>query len=316
MGEEEDRTVMQALLREVGSIKSMQQKSDQKINEKLDGIQASFLPLTQEVSRHSKEIGYLDIERRRKNLIIFGLVESQNESVSDLENKVLELIVRALEVTTFTLMELDFVKRIRSTKQPRPVKLAFTTQRRKFEILKNTGRLKGTNIFIHEDSSPEVREQEKALRGEMMRLRNEGKYAVIRAGRLITREGTSSQANSNIDRTNRAPQNKRVLSESPENIQSKRLNLNVGNGNLMDIQDGSGTQENNSQVLSSQVSNVLEGTQSGPHQSTQALSSFLRPPILSAQNSNSAALLTGNQSSCSPDLYNYFQKVNHKGTDG
>ncbi|KAI5756505.1 hypothetical protein M8J77_025566 [Diaphorina citri] len=64
----------------------------------------------------------------------------------------------------------------RQPNKSRPVIIGFTTQRRKFKVLKNKGKLRGSNIFIHEDTSPEVREKEKQLRVEMKRLRAEGNF--------------------------------------------------------------------------------------------------------------------------------------------
>lgn len=239
---------MEALFQEIVGIRNMQQEtlvSNKTVNEKLDGIQNAVQPLSQEVSKHAKELKYLDHEKRRRNLIIFGLSEISNESLRDLENKVVHLITRTLEVSTFSLSELDFTKRIKSQSvTPRPVLLAVTTQRRKFEILRSTGKLKGSKIFVHEGASPEVRQQEKNLRVEMKRLRDEGKYAVIRSGRLITHDTYRSVAQ-------QTSQHKRALSESPNidpSVYHKRANMNISNLSS-DMSDSITDQENNAGLL-------------------------------------------------------------------
>lgn len=225
MGEEGEELSMKALFEDIREIKLMNQESrvsDEKINRKLDEINNKFQPLTETVAQHSKEIKYLDQDKRRKNLIVFGLEEHMQESRHDLETKVLNLIVNNLDVAEFTLLELDFCRRLgnHSTKA-RPVLLAVTTQRRRFEILRNRGKLKDSNIFIREDSSPEDRKQEKELLAEMLRLRKEGKYAVLRSGKLIVRD--------RIDTNKTSGNNKRALSESPkeEDYKNKRVNLNA-----------------------------------------------------------------------------------------
>lgn len=227
MGDQEN-TDMKALFNEIVSMRTSQEESDKKINAKLDNIQSSFQPLQQEVATHSKELKYLDYEKRRKNLIVFGLQESSEEAVRDLENKVLHLIVNTLNIRDFTLAELDFSRR-QGKRVPtggvRSVMVAFTTQRRKFEILKNKSKLKGSNIYINEDSSPAAREQEKQLRSEMRRLRSEGKYAVIRSGRLITADHREPPPST----TNNTTRNKRALTESPTDSPPRLKRIHANN---------------------------------------------------------------------------------------
>ncbi|KAI5726983.1 hypothetical protein M8J76_012200 [Diaphorina citri] len=225
MGEENEQFTMKALFREIAGIKHMQKEtlaSNKNVNEKLDKIQNAVEPMIQVVAKHTHELKYLDYEKRRKNLIIFGISENEGEIVRDLENKILHLVVHTLGVSDFSLYELDFIRRIGKSRSsaPRPVIMAFTTQRRKFEILKSKSKLKGKNIYIHEDTAPEIREKEKNLRGEMMRLRGEGKYAVIRSGRIITYDKVQTEESSS------RAFNKRALSESPNETytHSKRVN--------------------------------------------------------------------------------------------
>ncbi|KAL1448686.1 hypothetical protein WDU94_000562 [Cyamophila willieti] len=167
---------MDDLFREIGNIKQMQvdsKRSDETINKKLDNIQETLQPIQEDVARHSREIKSLNHDKRRKNLVIFGLPQEAEESVEQLEEKIMHLFIHTMGVTTFTLMELDFVKRTKSEKMPKPVVLGFTTQRRKISILKNRGKLRGSRIYTHEDSTPEIRAQEKALRTQMYELRRE-----------------------------------------------------------------------------------------------------------------------------------------------
>ncbi|KAL1447101.1 hypothetical protein WDU94_003567 [Cyamophila willieti] len=306
---------MNSLCQELVSIRTMQQKSldgQEEINKKLDNIQNVFQPLVQEVESHAKEIKYLDQDKRRKNLIVFGLEEARDETVRDLETKVLNLILNTLQIKDFTLLELDISRRQgkrRDNDKPRPVLISFTTQRRKIEILKNKGKLKGSNIYIHEDSSPAVREQEKQLRGEMRRLRSEGKFAVIRSGRLITNNSISNK--------------KRALSESPkqEASNSKRVNMNVSDTSscsdmFVDSNTETGVvdQQNAAQVEQTNASAILDppGSTAPPIRQTP---SIITPPTLLAPGSlptpaltfpNSArAKQTGSGSQ--PTIANYFQ---------
>lgn len=212
---------LQALFQEISIIKSMQKsslESDTMINKKLDSIQNTLLPIQEEVSRHSKDLQHLDLEKRRKNLIVFGLAQDAGETPDSLANKVQHLIVNILGLSSFILLELDFIKRTKGRPgETRPVLLGLTTQRRKIEILKSRSKLKGQDISIREDCSSEMRKQEKALLGERNKLRAEGKYAVIRSGKLIWHDKSA---------TDKTPSNKRALSESPNapTPQIKRFN--------------------------------------------------------------------------------------------
>lgn len=231
MGEERQFS-LEALFKEITDVKNMQREtlaSDKLVNEKLDAIQNTVQPMIQVVDKHTRDIKYLDHEKRRRNLIIFGLVQGENESYNHLEHKIVHLITRTLELSTFSLSELDFCRRIKSrTTSPRPVILGFTTQRRKIEILKCTGKLKGTNIYVHEDLSSEDREKEKNLRVNMKELRKEGKFAIVRSGRLISYDNPRPQSSAPPPGT----QNKRAHSESPNDAPTQHKRLNFNNSNV------------------------------------------------------------------------------------
>lgn len=191
--------------------------SDAKINEKLDTIQLSLEPMKEEISKHSSAIAQLDFEKRRRNIIIFGLEDKQDESFQDLEHTLLSLITNRLELPDFSLLELDFARRLKTQPngKPRPVLLGFTTQRRKIAVLKSRGKLKGTKIYMHEDSTPQVREKEKALHSEVAELRKQGKFAFLRAGKIIAFDNKTTPASLNIHTPRKV--SKRPHSESPNN---------------------------------------------------------------------------------------------------
>uniref|UniRef100_A0A8D8ZP84 Uncharacterized protein n=1 Tax=Cacopsylla melanoneura TaxID=428564 RepID=A0A8D8ZP84_9HEMI len=235
MMSEDKNYSMNDLVLAMQNMNTMNILNNTKINEKLDSIQASLEPMKAELAKHSTAISHLDFEKRRKKIIIFGLVEKQGETFQDLENMLLRFITNTLELTDFTLLELDCAKRLKPQPggKPRPILLGFTTQRRKIAVLKNRGKLKGTKIHIHEDAPPEVREKEKALQDEVRHLRNQGKFAVLRAGKIITHDNKvdpKKQANQTQEKT----RTKRAHSESPnDTITSKRQasdqNVNVSN---------------------------------------------------------------------------------------
>ncbi|KAI5750676.1 hypothetical protein M8J77_000317 [Diaphorina citri] len=215
---------MQKLFMEIKKIKNMQTDANTRINEKLDTIlKESLLPMKAEIAKHSSAIAQLDFDKRRKNIIIFGLEEKQGESFQDLESILLNLVCNTLELSDFSLLELDFARRLKPQPngKPRPVLLGFTTQRRRISVLKNCGKLKGTKIHIHVDTSPEVREKEKTLQNEVMQLRRQGKHAILRRGKVIIQDNKAAPGSSGSHTQKQVT--KRALSESPDETNNKRI---------------------------------------------------------------------------------------------
>lgn len=239
-----DEYTLQALFREMQTIKTMQTGNHNTISTKLDSIQNNFDLVKEELNQHSKSLKNLDYEKRRKNLVIFGIPEENDRS--QLENVIFKLINENLQIYSFSLLELDFCRRLGKPQQkPRPVLLGLTTQRRKIEILKNGKKFKGTPIYIKEDCPPQDRDTREALLEEMRKLRNEGKYAVVRYGKLITYDRRGETASSNANN-----RNKRALSESPGETSSVKkvhhnssIDLNGSNASSL-MQIGEDAEEN------------------------------------------------------------------------
>ncbi|XP_008485998.2 uncharacterized protein LOC113466319 [Diaphorina citri] len=174
-----DEYTLQALFREMQTIKTMQTGNHNTISTKLDSIQNNFDLVKEELNQHSKSLKNLDYEKRRKNLVIFGIPEESDRN--QLENVIFKLINENLQIYSFSLLELDFCRRLGKPQQkPRPVLLGLTTQRRKIEILKNSKKFKGTPIHIKEDCPPQDRDTREALLEEMRKLRNEGETSSVK----------------------------------------------------------------------------------------------------------------------------------------
>lgn len=214
------------------------------VSNKLDGIKTNFDSVTGVLNDHSNQLDSLDFDRRRKNVIIFGVSEDRN----DLENIVLNLFCEHMKINGFSLMELDFCRRLGKQPnhvKPRPILVGLTTQRRKIEILKNSTTLKGTPIFIKQDMSPGARETQKKLREERDNLRSQGKNAVIRSGQVICNDNYVPASRHGFNHTTESVStrnvNKRAHSQSPSDIigtqksAAKKTNQNISaESNLLD----------------------------------------------------------------------------------
>lgn len=210
-----DSNIITELKAVLGTFKAEIQVNNEKIYEKLDQIQESLNPLKQEVKSLSSKVEIQDRNSRRKNLIIYNLEDNNKETPDILENQITNLITQNLQVTDFTKLELDFVRRMGQPKKaadkPRPVIIGLTTERRKQEILRKCNLLKNTNISVQQDLTIEARTQRKVLVNKMKEEKNKGNDVVIRRNKLVVRgkmdEDHSGQGIGN---------NKRALSESPE----------------------------------------------------------------------------------------------------
>lgn len=225
MGSENTYT-LEALFRELGEIKKLQTGNHTTVSTKLDNIQQNFESVNSVLTKHSRDIENLEYDKRRKNLIIFGVSEDSQQ----LDMILLSLVTNKLQINDFSLLELDFCRRIGQKKEshkPRPIIMGLTTQRRKVEILKNSKKLKGTSITIQEDCPPEIRANNKLLLDEMKKLRSEGKYAAVRYGKLIVHDNRQEHAAGNVKLSS-----KRAHSTSPEEAGNKRMNHNLSSGTV------------------------------------------------------------------------------------
>ncbi|KAI5693424.1 hypothetical protein M8J76_001306 [Diaphorina citri] len=176
------------------------------IKSSLDTIQSTLPEMRSQLNTHSEQISSFERDRRRKNLVIFGLNEVQGETRSEVEKKICELIGNLLE-SALTLQEVDFCRRVGKFRQGknRPVLLGLTTERKKYEIFRNCHKLRGSVISIREDLPDNVRNKRKDLIIEMKKLRAEGKSAYVNYDKLVIRDDNQSQKSNQ----------KRAHSESP-----------------------------------------------------------------------------------------------------
>lgn len=183
-------------------------RSDEHINKKLDSIQSNLQPMKKEIATHTREIKDLKQEIFRKRMVIFGMNCEPNEPRDELKRK---LITGKLEQQDFTTMEIDICRRIGSRAQrKKPILLALTTERRKHKLLRSNKLLQDTDVRIKEDLPVEVRAKRKELIPQMNKLRQEGKFAIIRYDQLIVHDHVEQPTGSRA-----AGGQKRALSQSP-----------------------------------------------------------------------------------------------------
>lgn len=194
------------------------------------------------VDQHEVRIKAQEKEMVRRNLIIYGLTEGEQENFGDLRDKLgwifnekMELNIGHNEIDTFFRM---------GRKNPgksRPVMVKLVSGWRKSQVLLNTSKLVGTKVFIDSDLTKEEQTERKAMVELMNMFRRKGDHAVVRGCKLYVnkvwykpneekKEGIQGNANKAGDGKNQTPGNsgmsgleKNKNTQGQSTAQKKRL---------------------------------------------------------------------------------------------
>ncbi|XP_065640543.1 uncharacterized protein LOC136073106 [Hydra vulgaris] len=146
--------------------------------------------------RYEKEINNLnkktlDLENRsrRNNLRLDGIFEKPNENWNECENAVKEMFKKQLKISNEIIIERAHrIGQPKEDKKPRTIVLKLLNFQDKTKILNATKNLRGTGIYVNEDFAKETMESRRMLWEEVKKLRLEGKYAVIKYDKIVSRE--------------------------------------------------------------------------------------------------------------------------------
>lgn len=203
--------------------------SNKSMESKMDDMVTGNEAAKEKMETLESRIDYFEREKRKRNIIIHGLRENHGETWREREMTVMELLQNKLK-SNVQIMEIDSIKRIGKIKvnKTRPIIVAFTTLRRKIEIMSQKKVLKDTDIYIQQDFTDEVIKKRKELNPLLTKLRSEGKTAVMRYDTLYV-DGKRWNNEPKLDKQKRKP------SESPEirsdnflrgNISTKKIKTN------------------------------------------------------------------------------------------
>ena len=126
---------------------------------------------------------------RRNNLRIDGLNESEKETWEDTEEKVQQIFRNNLGLeATLPIERAHRTGKVTEKKKSRTVVLKMLSYKDRNLVLKNAHKLKGTDIYINEDYSYETTEIRRKLWNDVLKLRLEGKFAILRYDKIIQRD--------------------------------------------------------------------------------------------------------------------------------
>ncbi|XP_065642163.1 uncharacterized protein LOC136073843 [Hydra vulgaris] len=135
--------------------------------------------------RYEKEINNLN----KKTLRLDGIFEKPNENWNECENAVKEMFKKQQKISNEIIIERAHrIGQPKEDKKPRTIVLKLLNFQDKTKILNATKNLRGTGIYVNEDFAKETMESRRMLWEEVKKLRLEGKYAVIKYDKIVSRE--------------------------------------------------------------------------------------------------------------------------------
>uniref|UniRef100_A0A8D8SKC9 Endonuclease-reverse transcriptase n=1 Tax=Cacopsylla melanoneura TaxID=428564 RepID=A0A8D8SKC9_9HEMI len=197
--------ILDKVVAELAASRTMMMEEFRNTNAKIDTMEKKLDPLMErmdivekKMETYTKQMDtYYEKEKRKRNVIIFGIEQEQGENYATLEEKLRNMIREKMDITILST-EVDSVKRFgRAQNNQRPIIMALTTWKRKMELISNGRKLKGTGISIREDFPQEVQITRKSLYEEMMEHRRNGRKAYIRYDKLIVEGNEKNENNRN-----------------------------------------------------------------------------------------------------------------------
>lgn len=180
------------------------------IEEKMRMITEENSILKTKVTQLEQKIITLQNEKRKNNLVFFG-VEELGKTESELVDYIKDLIIET--GTYFSSQEISNVYRIgqRTNNKNRPVIATITTLWKKHQILKNKTKLP-PGIYIKEDYSREVLEKRKQLQLTVEEEKQRGNIAFLKHDKLVVIKPKDSSRE----------KRKRQESTSPNSLNQKK----------------------------------------------------------------------------------------------
>ena len=168
------------------------------VEETLNTIKSQLKVTQNEVSENKAELKeQLRIQEdrsRRNNIRVDGIEEDENETWENTEDKLRSFLYDELEITNqLYIVRAHRVRRregvkFNSNNTPRTIVAKFLDYKEKEEVMRRRYKLKDTTYSVREDFSKETVEIRKKLWEQVKKFREDGKYAVIKYDKIVTRD--------------------------------------------------------------------------------------------------------------------------------
>lgn len=202
---------------------SVTEKVSANIDQKLDMIIEENKNLKFEVKQLQEKIKFMDSERRRNNLILFGVNETQHENVI----KRVQTVIENETKSKIELYEINKAYRLGPKgATTRPILVSFTTSWKRNEVLKNKNK-SNSGIYFKEDYTKETLEKRRELLPKLKEERDKGKIAYFRGEKLIVKDPVEAPGDNRKRKDLDSP-------NTPPNQQPKQVHKKINTTNIFD----------------------------------------------------------------------------------
>ena len=169
---------------EINSVKQDIIELKEKSNDEIGAIKQDFIELKEQCKDNVQDTHQLSIEEiarevqerqdRKKNLLVFGIQESDNEDPQIRKQHDSKKLAELLEDMTIDVPFSDPIRLGKKGPRPRPLRFKLTDEADKESILRNTHKLKGVakynNVYVNRDQTPLERDQWRKLKSKQKEL--------------------------------------------------------------------------------------------------------------------------------------------------
>lgn len=208
------------------------------LDERLKTIVEENTQLKAKISSLEQKISVMDKEKRKYNLVFFGLQEA-GKSEAELVDYIKETVIET--GTPLNSQEISNIYRIgkKDTNENRPVIVSITSMWKKHIILKNK-RGFPPGIFVKEDFPKEILEKRKQLQTQVIEEKKKGNVAYLKYDKIIVKKPTDKSRD----------KRKREESGSPNSSTQKKINS-------VDTQTSQTTKGTPKEIISTNILNYV-----------------------------------------------------------
>lgn len=176
--------------------------TQQRLESKLDQLRDSITVQGIQNSRDRAE--EIEIDKRKKNVIIHGMGESTSVSSAERVDDDMALLAAMFQEANVSGVKVEEVVRLGkkpdNSHNPRPLKVTLDSEEGKVRLLRNAKNLRDkqeggwSKVFIHQDLTPRQREARKPLVAELKERKANGeKDLLIYNGKVVKKRGAQPE---------------------------------------------------------------------------------------------------------------------------
>lgn len=195
------------------------------LDEKLKAITEENVQLKNKISELELKLKFIDKDKRKNNLVFFGIEEGKATTEMELVNYIKDIIIEM--GVHFEVFEINNIYRIgkKELDKNRPVVVSLTTTWKKHMILRNRSNLQ-EGVNIKEDYPKEIIEKRKQLQLQVEEEKKKGNIAFIKYDKLIIKKTNDSNREKRKRETSGSPKTPSQKKVNASNTQSTLTTLN------------------------------------------------------------------------------------------